>query len=87
MAPITIKVNKNGPYLISGDDVANVVVTDAEGNRLQPRGKNIALCRCGASSTKPFCDGTHSKIGFQGAEQAAREFDAARGQGQTGDGR
>ena len=72
MSPITIKVRKNGPYVISGDDVANVVVTDAEGNRLLPggSGKSISLCRCGASSTKPFCDGTHSKIGFQAAETA-----------------
>jgi CDGSH-type Zn-finger protein len=79
MSPTTIKVKKNGPYLITGDDVANVIVTDADGNRLIPGGKNITLCRCGASSTKPFCDGTHSKIGFQGAEQAAREFDAQHG--------
>ncbi|MFL5577697.1 MAG: CDGSH iron-sulfur domain-containing protein [Gemmatimonadaceae bacterium] len=76
MAPITIKVLKDGPLLISGDDVQNVAVVDASGIALQPRGKNVSLCRCGGSSNKPFCDGTHSKIGFQGAEQAVKEFDA-----------
>lgn len=75
MAPITIKVIKDGPLLISGDEMANVTVVNADGVVLEPRGKNLKLCRCGASSTKPFCDGTHSKIGFKGAEEAAREFD------------
>ena len=77
MSPITIKVKKNGPYLISGDDVANVIVTDAEGNRLQPggSGKSISLCRCGGSSTKPFCDGTHSKLGFEAATRAVRDLE------------
>lgn len=76
MTPITIKVLKDGPLLISGDDAQNVAVLDATGNPLHPLGKNVTLCRCGGSSNKPFCDGTHSRIGFQGAEQAVREFDA-----------
>ena len=76
MAPLTIKVITDGPLLISGEEMANVIVVDAEGAVLEPRStKNLKLCRCGASSTKPFCDGTHSKIGFKGAEEAAREFD------------
>ena len=79
MSPITITVKKNGPYRIEGDDVANVTIVDHEGKQIVPTGKNIALCRCGGSSTKPFCDGTHSRIGFKGAEEAAREFDAKGG--------
>jgi CDGSH-type Zn-finger protein len=75
MAPITIKVVKDGPLLISGEEMAGVTVVNAEGTPLEVRGKNLKLCRCGASSNKPFCDGTHSKIGFKGAEEAAREFD------------
>jgi CDGSH-type Zn-finger protein len=77
MDPITITVRKDGPYLIT--DVDAVRVVDHEGNVLErPAGKkNIALCRCGASTTKPFCDGTHSRIGFRAAEAAQREFDVA----------
>jgi CDGSH-type Zn-finger protein len=59
----------NGPYLVKGP----VVVTDAEGNEFRVERETIALCRCGGSTTKPFCDGTHSKAGFQAAERAVRE--------------
>jgi CDGSH-type Zn-finger protein len=78
--PITIKVKLNGPYLISEDDVANVVIIDHDGNVLPQAkpGKGIALCRCGGSVTKPFCDGTHSRIGFQAAAIAQRAFDSER---------
>ena len=72
---ITIKVRKDGPYAIEGE--FNLI--DHEGNAIPytPRpGKPMTLCRCGASSKKPFCDGTHSKIGFKGAEEAAAAFDA-----------
>jgi CDGSH-type Zn-finger protein len=65
MPDIHITVKKNGPYVVSGP----VVLKDADGNTY-PAKSVIALCRCGASTTKPFCDGTRSKVGFQAAEQA-----------------
>ena len=65
MADVTIDITKNGPLIVSGE----VELKDSEGNRY-PAKKRMALCRCGASTTKPFCDGTHSKIGFQAAERA-----------------
>ncbi len=58
---ITIKVRDNGPYKVEGE----FRLVDAQDNEI-PIQKPV-LCRCGGSMTKPFCDGTHSKIGFQGA--------------------
>jgi CDGSH-type Zn-finger protein len=76
--PITIKVNRNGPYVIQEADIPNVTLVDHDGNVIPTTGKKkISLCRCGASTTKPFCDGTHSRIGFIGAEVAREEFDKA----------
>ncbi len=47
---------------------------DADGNEYEiPKGESIVLCRCGGSKTKPFCDKTHSKIGFEAAERAVAE--------------
>ena len=63
----TIIVRQNGPYKIDGDDVK---VVDWNGKEYPVGRRPIALCRCGGSSSKPFCDGTHSKIAFQGAEGA-----------------
>ncbi len=61
---------KNGPYLVSGD-LSELELSDAGGERYDLAGKNtVALCRCGGSVSKPFCDGQHSKIGFQAAESA-----------------
>jgi 3-phenylpropionate/trans-cinnamate dioxygenase ferredoxin subunit len=65
MAEVTITVRKDGPYVVSGP----VEVRDADGN-VYPARERTALCRCGASTTKPFCDGTHSKVGFEAAERA-----------------
>jgi len=67
---VTIRVKDNGPYLIDGDDVK---LTDMNGNEIPLTKK--ALCRCGGSTTKPFCDGTHSKIGFQAANAAVQQTD------------
>ncbi len=78
MSPVTIQVRKNGPYRIEAINEINLI--DHDGNPIPiPEGKTvISLCRCGASVTKPFCDGTHSRIGFKGAEEAAAEFDSTR---------
>jgi CDGSH-type Zn-finger protein len=64
---VKITTRPNGPYLVEGE----VELYDPAGNKVNTADKpRIALCRCGASVTKPFCDGTHSKIGFQAAEAA-----------------
>jgi CDGSH-type Zn-finger protein len=65
----TIKVFQNGPYLVEGDDVTAV---DWNGALYSIPKRPFALCRCGASTNKPFCDGTHSRIGFAAAEAAVR---------------
>jgi len=67
MSQVTIEVIKNGPYIVKGE----VELIDSDGNKF-PVEKRMALC-CGASIEKPFCDGTHSKIGFQAAEKAVPE--------------
>ncbi len=62
MAEVRIKPLKNGPLEVSG----RVDMVDAQGNARPADEDPIYLCRCGHSSNKPFCDGSHRKAGFQG---------------------
>jgi CDGSH-type Zn-finger protein len=85
MDPVTITVRENGPFVVAGDDMARVRLVDHQGNEIPTAGrKAISLCRCGASTKKPFCDGTHSKVGFRGAEAARVAYDAGQA-GETTD--
>ena len=60
-AETIIEPTPNGPLMVYG----NVTIRDTSGN-LTKKNKVTAFCRCGGSSNKPFCDGTHKKINFQG---------------------
>jgi CDGSH-type Zn-finger protein len=72
MAAVKITIRKNGPYRVEAPE-GEIELLDADGNKYDLTGKTaFSLCRCGASVSKPFCDGTHSKIGFQAAEAAVR---------------
>jgi CDGSH-type Zn-finger protein len=69
MADVKITVRENGPYLIRGP----IELSDPDGNAFTVERETIALCRCGGSSNKPFCDGTHSRIGFAAATKAVQQ--------------
>ncbi len=72
MPQIKITVRRNGPFRVEAPE-GSVELVDADGNPYDLTGKPaFALCRCGGSVNKPFCDGTHSRIGFQGAEAAVK---------------
>ena len=68
MSSVTIKVRDHGPLLVEGP----ITIVDAAGNAFQaPANKPaIALCRCGQSKNKPFCDGTHKECGFMADNRA-----------------
>ncbi len=70
MGEVRITATENGPYKVEGA----IELLDPGGNPIDTSGRaTIFLCRCGGSTNKPFCDGTHSKIGFQGATRAVEE--------------
>ena len=67
---VKITIRPNGPYVVEGE----VELLDVNGQKIDTTDKpRMALCRCGASVTKPYCDGTHSKVGFQAAEAAVAQ--------------
>ncbi|NTJ62129.1 iron-binding protein [Agrobacterium rhizogenes] len=78
---IHIAVTRDGPYIVTGEVSLSeqTIGIDADrqserwvGTDLPSPGPKFALCRCGHSGRKPFCDGTHAKIGFDGTEVADR---------------
>ena len=72
MAQIKITLRPNGPYRVEALE-GSIELVDTNGNQIDLTGKPaFSLCRCGASVNKPFCDGTHSKIGFMAAEAAVK---------------
>jgi CDGSH-type Zn-finger protein len=66
----TISTYEDGPLLVTG---GRFRIVDADGGEFPVEKQTVALCRCGASTKKPFCDGTHTRIGFRAAERAIRE--------------
>jgi CDGSH-type Zn-finger protein len=67
MSDVTITCRLNGPFLVTGP----AKVVDADGNEFNLNGKEtFALCRCGQTKNKPFCDGTHKTCGWVSAEKA-----------------
>jgi CDGSH-type Zn-finger protein len=75
-----ITVTENGPYRVEGSVpiARQCIVVDAEGNSVgweeghwYPTRDTCALCRCGQSADKPYCDGSHTRVGFDGTETAS----------------
>ncbi|HEV7184862.1 MAG TPA: CDGSH iron-sulfur domain-containing protein [Leifsonia sp.] len=60
-ADVTIVACTDGPLLVRGP----ATILDAEGEPIPRRRRTVALCRCGVSTIKPFCDGTHKLVGFR----------------------
>jgi CDGSH-type Zn-finger protein len=80
MAEVKITVKPNGPYRVEAPQ-GSIELLDPNGTpydlstKIKDGKLAFSLCRCGGSVNKPFCDGTHSKLGFQAAEAAVRTQD------------
>jgi CDGSH-type Zn-finger protein len=79
---VRVVVSEDGPYIVTGNVALSkqTIGANAEGDseewtegRTFSTPPTYALCRCGRSNNKPFCDGAHAKVGFDGAETASRE--------------
>ena len=70
----TITPYRDGPLIVRGD----FRLVDQDGEEIDPGRKTVALCRCGRSGIKPFCDGTHKRTGFSAPSAPARPRPAAR---------
>lgn len=65
---VEIICNNNGPLRVTSDDIQ---LKDAAGNTFGLGGRTtISLCRCGHSNNKPFCDGSHARVGFESVVEA-----------------
>ncbi len=69
MADVRVTVSRRGPLLVQG--AGSIELVDAGGNSFPVEKDSIALCRCGASENKPFCDGSHRACGFDDETSAA----------------
>ncbi|SFO27000.1 Zn-finger domain of CDGSH type-containing protein [Geodermatophilus obscurus] len=72
-ADATITPYRDGPLIVRGD----FRLVDQDGAEIDPGRKTVALCRCGKSGIKPFCDGTHKRSGFSAPSAPSRPRPAA----------
>ena len=70
----TITPYRDGPLIVRGE----FRLEDTDGNEIDPGRKTVALCRCGKSGIKPFCDGTHKRAGFSAGSAPSRPRPAAQ---------
>lgn len=70
---VRIRLRENGPIVIESDEVT---IVDWEGQPYEITRRPVALCRCGQSGNKPFCDGSHKHCGFDGGPRAGEKASA-----------
>jgi CDGSH-type Zn-finger protein len=81
-AAATITPYRDGPLIVRGD----FRLVDQDGAEIDPGRRTVALCRCGKSGIKPFCDGTHKRSGFSAPSAPSRPRPAAALRSQVHDG-